>query len=320
MAVNRPFKVNPVLTGIAIGYSNPDVYLIADQALPRVSVGGESFKWLEYPVAQAFTVPDTKVGRKGKVGEVEFGATERDGSVETYGLQDVIPRSDIEAASAQRAAGLSAYDPMAYSTAMLTNLIALDREVRVAAAVQNAGNYEAANVIALANANDRFDNAASDPAAVIDQALNGGMMFRPTTCSMSMSVWQKLRAQPTLVKAVKGNLQGAGKITQQEFIDYFELTSLLIGAGYVNTARKGQAPNLQRVWGKAISFTYIDRAARPEGGVTWGFSPVFGTRIAGTILDSDIGLEGGEVIRVGEKISELVIAKAAGALIQNAIS
>ncbi len=320
MAVNRPFNVNPVLTGIAIGYSNPDVSLIGDQAMPRVTVGGEAFKWLEYPVAQAFTVPDTKVGRKGKVGEVEFGALERDGSVETYGLQDVIPRSDIDAAAAQRTAGLSTYDPMAYSTAMLTNLIKLDREIRVAAAVQNAANYEAANVIALANAADRFDNAASDPASVIDQALNGVLMFRPNTCTMSMSVWQKLRAHPTLVKAVKGNLQGAGKITQQEFVDYFELTRLLIGAGYVNTARKGQNPNMQRVWGKAISFTYIDNAARPEGGVTWGFSPVFGSRIAGTILDADVGLEGGEVIRVGEKITELVVARAAGALIQNAIA
>ncbi|MBY6243858.1 capsid protein, partial [Methylosinus sp. Sm6] len=83
MAPSRPFVVNPVLTGIAIGYSNPDVALIADQVMPRVEVGGESFKWTEYPLAEAFTVPSTRVGRKGRVPEVEFSGTERDGSVET---------------------------------------------------------------------------------------------------------------------------------------------------------------------------------------------------------------------------------------------
>jgi len=120
--LNRPFVVNPVLTGIAIGYSNPDVALIADAAMPRVEVGGETFKWLEYPLAEAFTVPDTRVGRKGRVGEVEFTATERDGSVESYGLQDFIPASDIDAARAQRENRLSAYDPFAHATAILRTL------------------------------------------------------------------------------------------------------------------------------------------------------------------------------------------------------
>jgi hypothetical protein len=322
MAPNRPFTVNPALTGIAIGYVNPSVALIADQAMPRVEVPGETFKWTEYPLAECFTVPDTKVGRKGKVGEVEFSGTEQSGFVESYGLQDSIPQSDIDSARAQREQKLSTFDPEARATAMLTNLVALDREIRVAAKVQSAASYEAANIIALANAADRFDVDTGDPEAKIDQALNGVLIFRPNTCVMSESVWQKLRKQTKLVQAIKGTTQGDGKVTREEFAKYFELQNVLIGAGYVNTARKGQPVNMQRVWGKHIAFTYLDRSIQrtDEGGVTWGFSPTFGTRVAGDMVDPNIGLKGGRVIRVGEQINELVVCKAAGALIQNAIS
>jgi len=196
------------------------------------------------------------------------------------------------------------------------------REIRVAAKVQSAASYEAANIIALANAADRFDVDTGDPEAKIDQALNGVLIFRPNTCVMSESVWQKLRKQTKLVQAIKGTTQGDGKVTREEFARYFELQNVLIGAGYVNTARKGQPVNMQRVWGKHIAFTYLDRSIQrtDEGGVTWGFSPTFGTRVAGDMVDPNIGLKGGRVIRVGEQINELVVCKAAGALIQNAIS
>lgn len=322
MAPNRPFVVNPVLTGIAIGYSNPDVALIADQVMPRVEVDGESFKWTEYPLAEAFTVPPTRVGRKGRVPEVEFSSTEQPGSVETYGLQDSVPNSDIDAARAQREKGLSTYDPLAHSTAMLTHLTKLDRELRVAAAVQSSANYAPANVTNLVTAGDRFDDPDSDPEAVFDAAFNGALIYRPNTVTMSESVWNAMRKHPKLVQAVKGSTQADGKITREEFVAYFEVARLLIGAGYVNTAKKGQAVNMQRVWGKSISLTYLDMSIQraDAGGMTWGFSPVFGTRIAGTIEDSNIGLKGGQVVRVGETITELVVAKAAGALIQNAIS
>lgn len=320
MAPTRPFVVSPVLTSIAIGYVNPDVAFIADQVMPRVDVGGETFKWIEYPLAEAFTVPNTRVGRKGRVPEVEFSGTERDGSVETYGLQDVIPNSDIESARAQRDKGLSTYDPLNHSTAMLTHLMRIDREMRVAAAVQNAANYAAANVTNIATAADRFDDPDSDPEAVFDHALNGTLIYRPNTVTMSQGVWEVLRKHPKLVKAIKGTTTGAGKFTREEFASYFEVARVLIGAGYVNAAKKGQAASMQRIWGKHISLIYLDSTAGTTGGVTWGFSPVFGTRVAGTIEDPNIGLKGGVVLRVGETINELVVAKAAGALIQNAIS
>jgi hypothetical protein len=102
MATKRPFVVDPILTAIAIGYSNPAQALIADDVMPRQSVGGEQFKWTEYPIAEAFTVPDTEVGRRGQVNQIVFSGKERESAVRDYGLDVPIPNSDITAAAAAR--------------------------------------------------------------------------------------------------------------------------------------------------------------------------------------------------------------------------
>jgi len=94
---NRPFPIDPTLTAIAIGYRNPAHVLIAKRALPPLPVLSETFKWNEYPLAEGFTVPDTKVGRKSRPNQVEFNVSEKDASVEDYGLDDPIPYSDIQA-------------------------------------------------------------------------------------------------------------------------------------------------------------------------------------------------------------------------------
>lgn len=320
MAQTRPFVLSPSMTAVALKYSNPATAFIADLIMPRTPVMTESFKWQEIPLGDAFSVPNTAVSRRGKVPEVEFGSVESSASVNDYGIQNVIPQSDIDSAAAQRAAGLSTFDPRNHAAAMLTDLMLLDREVRVASVVQNSANFSASNVTNIATAGDRFDSATSDPEAVIDAALDSVTIFRPNTAAMGKQVWNKLRAQPNLVKAVRGTTQADGKITRQEFIDYFELENLLIGEAFVNTARPGQTTSLSRVWGKSVSLLYINPMANTQGGLTWGFTAQFGSRISGTIIDSDVGLKGGEIARVGEQVVELVVAKAAGALIQNAIS
>lgn len=320
MSDKRPFVSNAAMTAVAIGYSNRSLRLIADQVLPRVPVPTEDFKWLRYNDDEAFTVPETRVGRKGRLNEVEFTATEQSGSVKTYGLTAAIPNSDLDNAAAQREAGLSTYDPRLHTAGMLTELIQLDRERRVAAVVQASGNYDAGNVTNLSNAADRFDVGTGDPEARIDTAINSVFVVRPNTAVMSQTVWDRMRRNPNLVKKVKGTTQGDGKITVEEFRAYFDLTNVLIGQAYANSARPGQTATISRVWGNHLSLLYLDTMATPQGGVTWGFSPTFGSRMAGSIPDPRIGLTGGEELRVGEQIDELVVAPRAGALILNAIS
>lgn len=315
----RPFVVDPALTAVAIGYTNPADTLIADDVLPRATVGQEQFGWTEYPLEDGFSVDETLVGRKGKVNEVEFSGAEKTSAVEDHGLDAPVVQSDINAARAAREKGLSTYDPEARAAAGLTGRVQLAREVRVANLIQDPTTYAAARKVVLAGASQLSDFDNSDPIETITGALDGTLVFRPNTVVMGQSVWTVIRRHPVLVNAIRGNLTDKGLITRAEFEELFEINKLLIGSSYVNTAKKGQNATLSRCWGKHISCLYINPEATTQEGITFGLTAQFGTRIAGRIEDPDIGLEGGFRIRSGERIKELVVAKDVGFLIQNAV-
>ncbi len=321
--VNRPFPIDPTLTAISIGYRNPAGTLLYSRVLPTVPVLSEQFKWTEYPLAQGFTATGIEVGRKGRPAQVEFTAEERDSSVKDYGIDDAIPFSDINAAARARAERRSNFDPRNQAVEGLTNRVELERELRAAAVVQDASNYDASRKIVLAGT-DRFsDFTNSDPYAVIDEGMDKTLVYRPNHIVMGQPVWSKVKRHPKLIKAVKGGLTEDGAITKAQFADLFEIPveNFLVGMAQVNLARKGQSVNLSRVWGNSISLLYLDPSKQQADGsvITWGFTAELGGRISGSIPDPDIGLQGGERVRVGERVRELVAAKSVGYLIQNAV-
>lgn len=325
MSHTRPFPVDATLTAIAIAYRNPDANLIHSRALPALPVLSEKFGWQEYPLAQNFTVPDLEVGRRGRVGRVEPKVEDRESSVKDYGQDSEIPFSDVREAARARAERRSTYDPRNAATSLLADLVNLGREVRCARVVQDSGNYDAARKIALSNAADKFSNyASSDPIGVISEGFDKTLVYRPNHIIMGQPVWSKLKRHPKLLKAVKGGLTDEGMITKAQFAELFEIPveNFLVGEAQVNLAHRGQNPALARVWGKSIQLLYLNRAkqAGMDGVITWGFTAEYGTKISGSIEDKDIGLEGGERVRVGERVRELVCAKDVGYQIQDAVA
>jgi len=307
----RPFPMNPQLTAIAIAYRNPDVALIADQVLPRTPTAAE-FKYLKYTLGDGFTIPDTKVGRKSAPTEVEFSATEVNDKVVDWGLDDLVPNEDITDDN-------QGIDPLGLAVAYLANLINLAREQRVANLVFNTNSYAGGNQATLSGTSQWSDETNSNPVSAIGDALDVPVM-RPNIAVFGQAAWTKTRRHPKLVQAIKGTAQGAGMVSRMEFADFFELQEVLVGAGFANSAKKGQSVSLARVWGKHAAFLYRDRAAGPQAGVTFGFTAEAGGRVAGTIDAPTIGLTGPHRGRAGERVKEVVCATDLGYWFQNAVA
>lgn len=308
-----PFVVTPALCAVAVAYKNGA--MIADGVLPRVPVAAESFKYNKFPVGEFFSPPDTLVGRKSQPNQVEFSATEVTDSTQDHGLDDAIPNKDAMNAAAMP--GMP--DPKMRAAQGLTELIVLKREVRAAALVFNAANYGVGNKEALAGATQWSDYAASNPQSAI-LAAQDAMIMKGNIAVMGRAVWTVLRQHPKLCKAIFGNNTDAGVIGRKQFADHFELDEVYVGEGWVNTARKGQAPAMVRVWGKSCAILHRNMNADTEFGVTFGFTAQFGNRVAGTIVDPDIGIYGGERVRVGESVKELVTAPDLGYLFSTAVA
>lgn len=308
--MRTPFPIQPELTAVAIAYRNGR--MIADDVLPRVLVGKQEFKYTKYALADSFTLPDAKVGRKSQPNQVSWSGTETTDSTNDYGLDDPIPYADIENAGDNQ-------DPRLASVEFTTNLIVLAREVRAAALVFANASYGAANKTTLSGTSQWSDFTNSDPVQAHLAALDSCIM-RPNIAVYGRATWTKLSTNPKICKAVFGNNTDAGIVSRRQFAELFELEDVFVGEGFVNTAKKGQAPVISRVWGKHAALIYRDKLASADRGTTFGFTAQFGKRISGSIQDPDIGIRGGERVRVAESVKELITANDLGYFFENAVA
>lgn len=308
--MKAPFPIQPELTAISIAYKNKR--MIADDVAPRVPVGKQEFKYLKHDLAEGFTLPDTKVGRKSKPNEIDFSASEETDSTEDNALDDPIPQVDIDNAPVN-------YNPEGKAVEGITNIIELQREKRTADLVFNAANYAAANKITLAGTDQFSDFTNSDPIGVIMAGLDA-MVMRATIATFGRAVFSVLARHPDIVKATQHNSGDKGIASRNAIRDLFELEEVFVGESFVNTAKKGQAASLARVWGKHISLMYRDTTADTRNGLTFALTAQFGDRVAGSNPDPDIGMRGGQRVRAGESVKELITANDLAYMIEDAVA
>ncbi|MBL0142655.1 MAG: major capsid protein [Betaproteobacteria bacterium] len=285
---------------------------IADDVMPRVTVNKQAFKYFKHTLADGFTIPDTKVARASAPNRVEFTATETTDQTVDYALDDSIPFEDIENSS-------PGMNPQGKATEYISNLIALDREVRVATAAFTAGNYAGGNQSTLSGTSQWSDFTNSDPISAILTAMDS-MVMRPNVMVLGQAVWTKLSTHPKLVKAFYGTSADTGIVTREFIRQLFELDGLFVGQSWYNTARKGQTATLARAWGKHCSLIYRDNLASVDRGTTWGLTAQYGSRVAGSFEDRDVGMRGGVRVRAGESVKEVITANDLGYLFVNAVA
>lgn len=309
-----PFPVDPVLTGIALAYRNEEY--IADQVMPRVNpiLEKEEFTYMRMTLAEGYTIPNTLVGRKSNPTEVEFTGTRLTGRTQDYGLDDVIPSNDTANAP-------NGYDPQSFATEALADLIAQDREQRVANTVFANATYPAANRVTLSGTSQWSDRTNSDPLNAILTALDIPVL-RPNIAVFGQATWTQLRQHPRIVTAIFGQTANAGAVSRQQVAELLELDEIIVGKSFTNSARRGQAPTLQRLWGKHAAFLRRDRLANgvDANRITFGVTFQFGQRFAGSMPEPKIGLRGSTRVRVGESLSETIIANDVAYYFENAVA
>ena len=191
----------------------------------------------------------------------------------------------------------------------------LDREVRAANLLFNGANYNNKQTLTSAQ---QWNNPDSDPVALITDAFDA-MVQRPNIGTLGRRVATILRRHRKIVAAYHGNAGENGLVPLGFLADLLELEAIYVGDAFLNSAKPGKSPALLRAWGNKASFTVRNKLANTKGGVTFGYTAQFKDRVSGSIVDPDIGLRGGQRVRVGESVKELVVAKDAGYLFENVI-
>lgn len=310
---NFPFAVDRDLTSVSLAFQNRR--FVADMALPRFPVQAMNYSYNVYDFQEGFLLHDDMVGRRGQPNEVEFHAEEVESKTKDRALDDLVPILDGQSARGSEA------QHYARVAERLTNLLALNREKRVADLLFDAETYPADNKIVLAGQSSLTDSANSDPIGVIDEALEAPIM-RPNTMVIGRNLWNVVKRHPKIMKAVNGTLGDEGIATREQVREMFELDQLLIGEGfYIQGNLNANAEKTPvRLWGSALAVYYLDQVGGPMENPSFGFTAQWGKRISGKGKDMNIGMRGGHRIRVGESVDEQICAPRLGYLIEDAMN
>lgn len=312
---DAPFPVTPERLDVAVGYRNPSY--IADQVSKRKTANTQSGSYTVWTKAEGFRNPATSVSAAGKVNSVERTGADATYRCGGWGLKLFVPR---EWQSQNQAAGTTPY--VSSVIEYLTDLIMLDRELRLAAAIFVTTPYAAANKTTKSGTSQWTDKTNATPLVDFLTGQNAIVGATPNACVMGWDAWTAFRQHPQITGSIFG-VNNTGRLaTVQQVMDLFELDEFYLGKAWANAVAEGATDSYARVW----AHDCLIYASNPQASLlnpmpTLTFSPQWMTRI---VYERNVepgvgGLMGGTEIVVGEYVTEVVAAADAGYLIINAV-
>lgn len=264
---------DPVLTNLAIGYSNDQ--FVGDALMPFVLVDKEGGK---IPVfgKEHFKLYATERALRAKSNRI---------SPEDIGAIDIaLDEHDLEYPIDYREDAESAFPLQARATAVVTEGIRLRHEVMVATLAQNPASYPTGNKIALSGTSQFTDVANSDPEGVITDAkaaVRAKIVREPNTMVIGYAAWMALKKHPKLRAILSDTRQRVLQLN--DLRDIFEIPNIYVG----RAVTANDAGVVSDVWGDNIVLAYVpqtDMAQRSPYEPSYGYTlrrrgqPVVDTR------------------------------------------
>ena len=303
-------QVDPVLTNLAIGYTNEE--MISDQILPPVDIDNEGARIPTWG-RDAFKVYRTERALRAKSNRI----SPDDGGELLVALDE----HDAEYPIDYREDAEAAFDLEAHGTYRATEAVMLRREHAVAGMLTNPANFPVGNKEALSTG-DYFDDPASDPEAIIADAraaVRARIAKEPDTLTLGYRAAKALRRHPKL-RALLSDSR-ARLLTLEDMAAIFEVRRVLIGRGVYDTDAGVQTD----LWGPMALLTYTARGATDASGRTTRtpYEPSFGYTLrkrGSQRVDSRLE-EGGklQLVRYTDIYRPYILGAEAGYLITNVL-
>jgi hypothetical protein len=303
--MQRPYPIDPVLTAVINGYTRQD--FIADLVLPRTKpLGKPIFNVNTYDENQFMWVPDTKIGRTSEVNRVMFSGTKQTFEVHDYALGHDLASKDYDGINDVAA------KHAAVST-VITDIIMLDREIRVANVLSKPEIYGYSALLAV-DLDDPMSNILVEFETAIEQTFP-----RANTMVIGRDEWNKVKRNKRLLAEITRAVgeTASGRVTLEELAEILNIDKVIVGeAQHVDSQASGATK--VRCWSGFISFIHQNPAALASieaglgNGSTFGLTGHF-KKFGNTFFDGSKGTEGVTTIRSVDQCREVITAPKAGA-------
>ena len=256
--------VDPVLSALALGYSNAE--FIGDQLLPFVTLDKEGGKIPRFG-KDVFRLYATERALRAKSNRINPDDVD--------GIDISLDEHDLEYPIDYREDAEAAFPLQAHATNRVVEGIRLRHEAMVASITQNPANYPTGNKIALSGS-AVFTDPNSDPEGVVDEAkaaVRNKIVKEPNTMVIGYKAWRALKRHPKL-KAILSDTRS--RLVQiADLREIFEIENIVVGKGIYSTDN-GVVTDL---WGGNLVLAYVPKAAPAAAGdapVRSAYEPSFG--------------------------------------------
>lgn len=250
--------VDPVLTNLAVGYTNAQ--LVGDQLMPFVLVDKEGGK-IPLFGKEHFKIYNTERALRAKSNRI---------NPEDIGGVDVaLDEHDLEYPIDYREDAESAFPLQARATNTVVEGIRLRHEKMVADISQNPASYAASNKIALSGSSC-FSETASDPEGVVSDAkaaIRSKVVREPNTMVIGYDSWRLLKKHPQL-KAILSDTRPR-LVQLNDLREIFEIENIVVGRAVM----ANDAGVTSDIWGDNIVLAYVPGAG---GGQRSPYEPSYG--------------------------------------------
>jgi len=305
------YAVTTEQTGLVIAYKNG--LMIAAKASPIVDSLSThlNFKWFKQSIGNAFSVPDTQIGRRSRPNEVFYNGEDMEGLAKPFGLEHSVPQEDINEAGPR----LPNY--VNRKLIALMDKVLLGREIRIALQTQLASNYNPNQVHATA-AGDKFTASTSHPLKYLRASLKNARI-RPNVIGFNADGWEAFCTHPDVVSAANANSGQSGVATKERVAQLLEVREVVVGSGWVNTAKIGQTPVLTPCWGNHVWAHFDDPIADQQDGLAFARSVQVGDRVAEAYETKETGLLGGFMLKAGFYHGDVILNNDCGVLFPDVV-
>jgi len=249
MPASSTVHLDTALTNVSLAYRNPN--LLADVIAPQVPVRRQSDKYFVYdPDGERFRPVNDRRAPGALAAEVDFTLSTDSYFASDHALTSAISDEERDNADTPLSVDIDRVE-------FLSDKIALNREVSLAATFNAAGSLLSGEDVIEAN---RWFDTDSDPVGMIasgKRAILQGVQQEANTLVLSLSAYDALRVHPS-IKELAGSAN-SGIPDATDLAKILDVERVLVGRGYYNAAKPGQAPDMLPIWGDNAALVFVPR-------------------------------------------------------------
>jgi len=254
--------IDPILTNVVQGFRHPtNVGMALFPTVPVQASGGQVIEFGR----EDFRLYNTVRAPGDNVPSIQFGHVGKPFALENHALDAKVPREHQRDANA-----VPGIDLLTRASNRVLNVMHLGLEKQQADLARDAANYASSNKVTLSGTDQFSDLDDSDPAGVIQDAVNAiqaQAATDPNVIVLGRAVFNVLKHHPALTDKIKHTQVGV--VTTDLLASFFDVPQVLVGkAKYLD-----DAGSFVDVWGKDIIVAYApelpDSMEQPSYGYTY---------------------------------------------------